>query len=55
MGAGRMAGALLLADICDSIEQAALAGNWGSVTACSDACYRELERVNAHICTLVEN
>ena len=54
MGAARMGGALLLASICDSIEQAALAGNWDGVAAYSAACYRELERVNAYLCTLVE-
>lgn len=53
-GAGRIAGAMALARICEAIEQAALAGNWGGVAANSDACYRELERVNAYLCTIDE-
>jgi HPt (histidine-containing phosphotransfer) domain-containing protein len=52
MGAGRIAGAIALAGICEAIGQAALTGSWDSVAANTDACYRELDRVNAYLCTV---
>ena len=52
MGAGRIAGAMALATICEEIERAARAGSWAGVAANSDACCRELERVNSYLSTV---
>jgi HPt (histidine-containing phosphotransfer) domain-containing protein len=52
VGAGRIAGAIALANICEAIEQAALAGNWGGVATNCDECYREFARINTYLCTI---
>lgn len=51
-GAGKMVGAMTLADICERIEHAGRARDWDTMAANSDALYRELERVNAYLGTL---
>jgi len=52
VGAGRIAGAAVLTDICYAIEQVALTGDWYGVMALCDACYDELARIHAYLCTL---
>ena len=51
-GASRIVGAVVLADICASIEQAAGACDWNTIAANRDALDRELDRVNAYLGTL---
>ncbi len=51
-GAGTMVGAKALAGICERIEQAGHAGDWGTVAAQGEALYRELDRVYAYLGTL---
>lgn len=52
MGASKIVGAAVLADICAKIVQAGQAGEWDTIAANRDAFYRELERVNAYLGTL---
>lgn len=53
MGAGRLAGALALADICGKIAVAGRAGDWDTITASRNALDCELDRVNACLDTLL--
>ena len=53
MGAGRLVGALALADICGKIAAAGHAGDWDTIAANRDALDRELDRVNACLDTLL--
>ncbi len=53
MGASRLVGAAVLADICATIAQAGHAGDWGTITANQNALARELDRVTAYIDTLL--
>jgi EAL domain-containing protein (putative c-di-GMP-specific phosphodiesterase class I)/CheY-like chemotaxis protein len=49
MGASRMAGAVALAGICNTIAQAGQSGDWAAVAASRSALEFELERVSTHI------
>lgn len=51
-GAGKMAGAMALAGICERIEHAGRANDWDTIAASRDALYRELERVNTYLGTI---
>jgi HPt (histidine-containing phosphotransfer) domain-containing protein len=53
MGASRLVGAAVLADICATIAQAGQAGDWGTIAANQHALARELDRVTAYIDTLL--
>jgi signal transduction histidine kinase/ActR/RegA family two-component response regulator/HPt (histidine-containing phosphotransfer) domain-containing protein len=46
-GASRTVGALSLADVCERIERAGRANDWGTMSASREAFERELERLNA--------
>ena len=51
-GAGRIVGAMALADICGRIDHAGRAGDWVTIAANREALCRELDRVNACLGTL---
>ncbi len=51
-GAGKIVGAMGLADICEGIEHAGRAGDWDTIAANREALCRELDRVNACLGTL---
>jgi len=53
MGASRLVGAAVLADICATVAQAGQAGDWGAIAANKHALARELDRVTAYIDTLL--
>jgi HPt (histidine-containing phosphotransfer) domain-containing protein len=46
-GASRTIGALSLADVCERIERAGRANDWGTMSASREAFEHELERLNA--------
>jgi PAS domain S-box-containing protein len=48
-GASRMVGAMALADVCEGIERAGRATDWGGVTACRDALSHELSRLDEYL------
>jgi HPt (histidine-containing phosphotransfer) domain-containing protein len=51
-GAGKIVGAMAIADICERIEHAGRAGDWDTIAASSDALCLELDRINAYLGTL---
>lgn len=47
-GASRTVGAMSLASVCESLEHAARANDWGAIAAHMATFHRELERVDAY-------
>lgn len=54
VGASKMAGAITLAAICESIAQAGKSGDWNAIVANRDALYFEFERVNDYLCVQID-
>ncbi|HZF19908.1 MAG TPA: transporter substrate-binding domain-containing protein [Burkholderiales bacterium] len=51
-GASRTVGATTLAEVCERIERASRANDWGTIAANRDALDRELDRLNAWLARL---
>jgi len=51
-GASRTVGATMLAEVCERIERAGRANDWGTIAANRDAFDRELDRLNAWLARL---
>lgn len=49
MGASRMAGAAVLANICATMARAGKRGDWEAIHANNRALYQELARINAYL------